>query len=369
MAVYWNDAQCAVNPLASAETEEYLGIFSGALWKQSYGGDLSIAWYIRGGHLDLAYISCRRPTTAAADRATSASKRRLRAKKGHNWQSLHARPARRLSSTLDGFRGWLIVGQRKVYDIEPIPAMRRFAFDSGYLGRRRHIVHGLIEVDVTDARNYIREHERNTGEKLSFTAFIVACLSKAIEKHPHVHAYRDWRNRLVIYRDINITCMFEVAFGSKKIPMPHVFREINHMSLRDVHEELRKVQNRPHRSEEARFMSWFLYLPAFLRRFFYWVVMKFPRIFRESSSPVMVTAVGMFGAGGGWAITMPNFTLNVGVGGISKKPGVHEGKIEIREFLDLTVSIDHDIVDGAPAARFVQTFRTLLENAEGLQGI
>jgi hypothetical protein len=270
---------------------------------------------------------------------------------------------------LAGFGGLLMVTDRNAYDIESIPAMRRFAFDSGYLGRRRHIVHGLIEVDVTEARNYIREHERNTGEKLSFTAFILDCLSKAIEEHPHVHAYRDWRNRLIIYRDINITCMFEVDFGSKKIPMPHVFRKTNHMNFRDIHDELRTVQNRPHRSEEARFMRWFLYLPAVLRRFFYWVVMKFPRTFRESSSPVMVTAVGMFGTGGGWAITMPNFTLNIGVGGISKKPGVHEDKIEIREFLDLTVSIDHDVVDGAPATRFVQSLRTLLENAESLQGI
>lgn len=258
------------------------------------------------------------------------------------------------------------MSKKKTYIIEPIPVMRRFAFDSGYLGRRRHIVHGLIEVDVTNAREYIRKHEQNTGEKLSFTAFILSCLSESIEEHPYVHAYRDWRNRLIIYRDINITCMFEVDFGGKKIPVPHVFRETNNKNFRHIHDELRTIQNKPHRSDEARFMRWFLYLPAFLRRIFYWIVMKFPQTFRESSSPVMVTAVGMFGTGGGWAITMPNFTLNIGVGGISKKPGVHDGRIEIREFLDLTVSIDHDVVDGAPAARFVQSFRTRLENADGL---
>ena len=259
------------------------------------------------------------------------------------------------------------MGEKTAYEIEPIPVIRRFALDAGYLGRRRHIVHGLIEVDVTDARNYIREHERATGEKLSFTAFIISCLSKAIEEHPHVHAYRDCRNRLVIYRDINITCMFEVEFHGKKTPFPHVFHETNRKDYRQIHDELRAIQNRPHASAESRFMRWFLYLPAILRRAFYWVVMRFPQSFRDSSSPVMVTAVGMFSTGGGWAITMPNFTLNVGVGGISEKPGVHEGQIAIREFLDLTVSIDHDIVDGAPAARFVQSFRTLLENADGLQ--
>jgi pyruvate/2-oxoglutarate dehydrogenase complex dihydrolipoamide acyltransferase (E2) component len=261
------------------------------------------------------------------------------------------------------------MSEKKDYEIEPIPAMRRFAIDAGYLGRRRHIVHGLIEVDVSSAREAIREHERETGEKLSFTAFIISCLSKAIEEHPHVHAYRDWRNRLIIYKDINITCMFEVDFNGKKTPIPHVFRGTNHKDFRQIHDELRAVQNRPHASQESKFMRWFLHLPAFLRRAFYWIVMRFPRSFRNSSSPVMVTAVGMFGTGGGWAITMPNFTLNIGVGGISKKPGVYQDEIAIREVLDLTVSIDHDVVDGAPAARFVQSFRTRLENADSLEKI
>jgi pyruvate/2-oxoglutarate dehydrogenase complex dihydrolipoamide acyltransferase (E2) component len=253
------------------------------------------------------------------------------------------------------------------YRVERIPAMRRFAFDAGYLGRRRHIVHGLIEVDVTDARELIRRHEEKTGEKLSLTAFIITCLSRAIEDHPHVHAYRDWRNRLIIYRDVNVTSMFEVEFSGKKTPMPHVFRATNQKSLRQIHDELRDVQRKPQASGESRFMRWFLFLPPFLRRGFYWFVMKVPQRFREISSPVMVTAVGMFGTGGGWAITMPNFTLNVAVGGISKKPGVHEGEIAIREYLDLTVSFDHDVVDGAPATRFTQTFRTLLEGAHGLR--
>ena len=258
---------------------------------------------------------------------------------------------------------------KRTYRIEPIPAMRRFALDAGYLGRRRHIVHGLIEVDVTGAREAIREQERRTGEKLSFTAFVIYCLSRAIKEHPHVHAYRDWRNRLVIYDDINITAMFEVEFASKKTPMPHIFRAANHKSLQQISHELRDVQKKPHASAESGFMRWFLYLPAFLRRGFYWVVMKFPQSFRDNSSPVMVTAVGMFGHGGGWAITMPNFTLNVAVGGISQKPGVYQGQIAIREILDLTVSIDHDVVDGAPAARFVNTFRTLLEAAHGLKDL
>ncbi|MGD2165084.1 MAG: 2-oxo acid dehydrogenase subunit E2 [Anaerolineae bacterium] len=261
------------------------------------------------------------------------------------------------------------MSKNRPYRVEPIPPMRRFAFDAGYLGRRRHIVHALIEVDVTDARQSIREFAGKTGEKLSLTAFIITCLSRAIERHPHVHAYRDWRNRLIIYDDVNVTSMFEIDVGSRKIPMPHVFRACNRKPLMEIHQELRGVQDNPQKGGETGFMRWFLRLPAVLRRGFYWVVTRFPQSFRDVSSPVMVTAVGMFGEGGGWAITMPNFTLNVAVGGIAQKPGVVDDEIAIREVLDLTVSFDHDVVDGAPAARFVQSFRSLLESAHGLRDL
>ena len=261
------------------------------------------------------------------------------------------------------------MGEKPEYRIEPIPRLRRFATDAGYLGRRRHMVHALIEVDITDARDCIRAYERNFGEKLSFTAFVIFCLSRAIGEHPHAHAYRDWRNRLVIYEDINITSMFEVEVDARKIPTVHVFRATNRKSFLQIHHELRDFQNQPHSTGEFRFNRWFLSMPAFLRRAFYWVVMRVPQSFRENSSPVMVTAVGMFGEGGGWAVTMPNFTLNIAVGGISLKPWVCGGVIAIREILDVTVSIDHDIIDGAPAARFVHSFRTHLEAAHGLKDL
>ena len=49
------------------------------------------------------------------------------------------------------------MGDKQSFRIEPIPAMHRFTFDAGYLGRSRHIVHGLIEVDVKKAHECIRE--------------------------------------------------------------------------------------------------------------------------------------------------------------------------------------------------------------------
>ena len=58
--------------------------------------------------------------------------------------------------------------------------------------------------------------------------------------------------------------------------------------------------------------------------------------------------------------------LNLIVGGIAWKPAVVEGRIEPREILDLTVMYDHDVIDGAPAARFTQRLVELIESGYGL---
>jgi len=166
------------------------------------------------------------------------------------------------------------------YRIESIPKMRRFALDAGQLGRKRHIVHGLIEVDITEVRNYIVEHKKRTGERLSFTAYLIHCLSEAIQPNPHLHAYRNWRNQLVIFEDININTMIETDRDGKKIPIPHVFKATNRKSYLDIHKEIRATQKRPRQTLESKFMEGFLFLPGLIRRLFYWVVMRIPQLFR-----------------------------------------------------------------------------------------
>ena len=58
--------------------------------------------------------------------------------------------------------------------------------------------------------------------------------------------------------------------------------------------------------------------------------------------------------------------VSVAVGGISEKPGFVGEKVERREYLSLTVTLDHDVLDGAPATRFVSRFVELLEAGYGI---
>jgi pyruvate/2-oxoglutarate dehydrogenase complex dihydrolipoamide acyltransferase (E2) component len=57
----------------------------------------------------------------------------------------------------------------------------------------------------------------------------------------------------------------------------------------------------------------------------------------------------------------------VTIGGIEQKPLLRDGRLESREHLCLTVTFDHDIIDGAPAARFVRRLQELVEGAAGLE--
>ncbi len=74
----------------------------------------------------------------------------------------------------------------------------------------------------------------------------------------------------------------------------------------------------------------------------------------------------MFGRGSGWGIPVPNHSLQLTLGGTVDKPGVVDHRIEIRKFISVTVSFDHDIIDGAPAARFMERLRKLVENGYGI---
>lgn len=252
------------------------------------------------------------------------------------------------------------------YQIIPFPKIRRLMVDGGRLARQKHLIHGLVEMDVTEARRLIRDHKAETGEALSFTAFLMACLGRAVDMNKHMQAYRAWRERLVIFDDVDVNTMFEVEVDGHKIIRPHILRAVNKKTLREIHEEIRAFQSEHERGREANFIGWFVLLPAFIRRFFLEALFKNPRWLKEMNGTVSLTAVGMFGTGGGWGIPVSNHTLQITLGGISEKPVLKNGQLENREFLCVTISIDHDIVDGAPAARFIQRLKELVESSYGI---
>ena len=253
------------------------------------------------------------------------------------------------------------------YSIKAFPRSRQLVRDAGWIAHRRHMISGLFEVDVTEPRRLIREHKARTGESLSFTAFVLACLGKAADADRSVHGYRNWRNQLVVFDQVDVTITVEIELEAHKFPLVHIVRAVNQRTVRDIHDEIRAVQAQPAASPQMGFLRIFPLLPGFIRRLIYRMVGRSPHLQKRHVGTVGLTSVGMFfGARRGWGLGMPAHTLAVTLGGIDERPRIVQGQLEVREYLSVTVSFDHDIVDGAPAARFARQFADLIESGYGL---
>ena len=237
-----------------------------------------------------------------------------------------------------------------------------------------HTIYGLLEVDVTFARQLIAEQKARTGETLSFAGFLTFCLARAVDEDKTIQAYRKGDRQLILFDDVNVGLMVERKVGEKRALMGHVIQAANRKTYREIHDEIRKVQSEP--VPPGRGMaSWFrsaMLLPWPLSKLVIALLRlngrRNPTMAVSMGGTVALTSVGMFGGGhSGWGLSPTLHPLGLVVGGIARKPAVVEGRIEPREILNLTVSFDHDIVDGAPATRFVHRLVDLIESGCGLE--
>ena len=252
----------------------------------------------------------------------------------------------------------------------PYPKYWRFAAAANRSVRHKPMIHGLIEVDVTAPRAIVRDYKAKTGETLSFTAFLVACLAKAVDEHKGVQAMRLGGRRLVLFDDVDINTRIEREVGGHKYVIPSIIRAANRKTFRQAHDEIRAAQRADARGLVKRFRV-FSILPTILYASFVGVFTAIgrqrPRVWKQAMGTVGLTSLGMFGTGAGWGIPASSPTpLMLTVGGIGAKRVDVDGQPTTREYLSLTISVDHNLVDGAPAARFTQRLKELIESGYGL---
>jgi pyruvate/2-oxoglutarate dehydrogenase complex dihydrolipoamide acyltransferase (E2) component len=213
----------------------------------------------------------------------------------------------------------------------------------------------------------MREHRERTGESLSMTAYIVACLALAVTEHPQLNSFRRGR-RLVLLEDVTVSVLVERDIKGEKVPEPLGIRAAQAKTYREIHEEIRAAQR--HVSDHVGDMTgtgWIRFIPGFLLRTFIRLASR-SIVMAERYGKVAVTAVGMFGEGPMWFVPHGGATVCVTVGGIVQRQVPGDGGYQAREHVCLTVSFDHAIVDGAPASRFMRRFGELLRGGGLLPG-
>ncbi len=258
--------------------------------------------------------------------------------------------------------------QHADYQVVPYPKYRRWMVAALRSTHHKPMIHGLLEVDVSGARAHLRDHQAKTGESLSFTAFLIACLAKAVDEHKAVQAIRFGSKRLILFEEVDVLTDIERDVAGQKYIIPSIIRAANRKTVRELHDEIRAAQGADVKNVLKRF--WPLSLPTVLFRPFLWafgwIGRRRPRLWKNIVGTVEISAVGMFGKGAGWGIPPALPTLMMTVGGIGEKPVLVDGHIAMRDYLSLTISFDHDIIDGAPAARFTERLKELIESGYGL---
>ncbi|MFW9964035.1 MAG: 2-oxo acid dehydrogenase subunit E2 [Candidatus Sifarchaeia archaeon] len=236
----------------------------------------------------------------------------------------------------------------------------------------KHRIYGLVEIDVTDARKFISDYEARTGEKLSFTGWVIKCVGQAVSEHNEIQAMKKGKKKLIVFDDVDVGMIIERQVGSQRFATSYCVRKANEKSFRQIHDEIRQAQKgeiieeSESNEKPPASVRIFSRLPNLLRKLYWRKIRTDPFLRKRLMGTVAVTAVGMFGKGGGWAIPIGLHSAVFALGGISTKPRNYSNPTELGEFLNMTVMFDEEVSLGAPATRFLARLSELMQSGFGL---
>ena len=237
-----------------------------------------------------------------------------------------------------------------------------------------HPMIALLELDVSDALAAIARQQAQ-GSHVSLFAFLVHAIAVAISEHPDLNLVRHGR-RMVRFEDVDVSVPVEVQTERGPHPREVVIRRAQDLSPGEVYAQLEQARSRHAQTgalgTEDRWarktMRMFSWLPRVLRVALIRHTIRSAFRVKARAGTTLVTSVGKFADVPGFAFTYstgPRAAIFV-VGGVSERPWLLNGQVTARQVLSLSLVIDHDLVDGAPAARFATRLRTLIETGHGL---
>jgi len=219
------------------------------------------------------------------------------------------------------------------YRDEPISEMRRT------IARRLVTSLGPVphffltsEIDMERAADMRRSiNELYPDLKLSINDIIIKVAAVSLIQHPQVNASFQEKNiRYYEHADIG------VAVATENGLITPVVRAAEVKSLTDIAAEVRELAGRA----RARKLK--------------------PEEY--TGATFSISNLGMFGIEEFTAVINPPEGAILAVGAMNQKPVVKENEIAIRQTMRVTMSCDHRVIDGATGAKFLQTFKQIMEN-------
>jgi len=167
--------------------------------------------------------------------------------------------------------------------------------------------------------------------KISINDIIIKVAAAALIQHPQVNA--SFQEKIVRYyehADIGVAVAIEDGL------ITPIVRAADQKSLSQIAAEVRELAERA-RSKKLK-----------------------PEEY--TGATFSVSNLGMFGIDEFTAVINPPEGAILAIGAMSAKPVVRENEIVIRQMMRVTMSCDHRVIDGATGAKFLQTFKKILEN-------
>lgn len=219
----------------------------------------------------------------------------------------------------------------QTYDDKPLSQMRktiaRRLSESMFTAPHFYVT---MAIDMTKAVAARTAMNAIAPSKLSFNDLVVKACAMALRKHPVINS--SWTADAIRQNNqINIGVAVAVADG---LLVP-VIRNTDIKTLTQINAE---VQYLASRAKEKKLQP-----------------------DEMQGNTFTISNLGMFGVDEFTAIINPPDSCILAVGGIAETPVVRDGKIEVGQIMKVTLSSDHRVVDGASAAQFLQTLKSLLE--------
>ena len=189
------------------------------------------------------------------------------------------------------------------------------------------------EVDMAAAVEFRKQLKAASGEAPapSFNDFVVKASALALKEFPRANgAYRD--GKFELYSRINVGI---AVAGQDALIVPTIF-DADNKSLGQISRDARGLAERVRAGKITP-----------------------PEL---SSGTFSVSNLGMFGIKRFTAVINPPQAAILAVGEMTPRPVVHDGEIEVRPIMELTLTCDHRILYGADAAQFLGRIRERLEN-------
>lgn len=167
--------------------------------------------------------------------------------------------------------------------------------------------------------------------KISINDIIIKVTAAGLMQHPEVNAsYQEKFVRYYEHADIGVAVAIEDGL------ITPVVRAADQKSLSQIAAEVREL------AERAR--------------------AKRLQPDEYTGATFSISNLGMFGIDEFTAVINPPEGGILAIGAMTAKPVVRDNEIVVRQMMRVTMSCDHRVIDGATGAKFLQTFKKILEN-------